>query len=190
MYTPIIIKKFLLFFFIIYKKMDQENIIFMGNQDNSYTMVDLYQNNRFFGYKESYDYYEIDVNKTLLFLKSNNKCIIRYYDVNKMAIVPLQLKIKKFYSGLHNGVMFIHYDDKEFFRKCGEIWNKIIELIGINNPEDFVETTLDDDAEEFIKAVVYKNTSFVEGNYRNKVVIVLHSVFIKCLQTSLVQCRY
>ena len=190
MYTPIIIKKFLLFFFIIYKKMDQENIIFMGNQDNSYTMVDLYQNNRFFGYKESYDYYEIDVNKTLLFLKSNNKCIIRYYDVNKMAIVPLQLKIKKFYSGLHNGVMFIHYDDKEFFRKCREIWNKIIELIGINNPEDFVETTLDDDAGEFIKAVVYKNTSFVEGNYRNKVVIVLHSVFIKCLQTSLVQCRY
>ena len=58
--------------------MDQENIIFMGNQDNSYTMVDLYQNNRFFGYKESDDYYEIDVNKTLLFLKSNNKCIIRY----------------------------------------------------------------------------------------------------------------
>ena len=29
--------------------------------------------------------------------------------------------------------MFIYNDDKEFFRKCIEIWDKIIELIGINN---------------------------------------------------------
>ena len=34
--------------------------------------------------------------------------------------------------------------------------------IGINNPGDFVETTLDDDADEFIVANVYKNTSFVK----------------------------
>ena len=33
--------------------MDQENIMFMGNQDNSYSMVDLYQNNNFLGYKDS-----------------------------------------------------------------------------------------------------------------------------------------
>ena len=26
----------------------------------------------------------------------------------------------------------------ELFRKCGEIWNKIIELIGINNPVNFL----------------------------------------------------
>ena len=30
--------------------------------------------------------------------------------------------------------MFIYNDDKEFFRKRIEIWDKIIELIGINNP--------------------------------------------------------
>ena len=33
----------------------------------------------------------------------------------------------------NNKVMHIYNDDKEFFRKCIEIWNKIIELIGINN---------------------------------------------------------
>ena len=33
--------------------MDQENIMFFKNQDQSYTMVDLYLNNRFFGYKDS-----------------------------------------------------------------------------------------------------------------------------------------
>ena len=86
--------------------------------------------------------------------------------------------------------MFIHNDDKEFFRKCREIWNKIIELIGINNPGDFVETALDDDADELIAADVHKNTSFVEGNYRNKLIIVLHSVFNDYLQTPLVQHRY
>ena len=32
----------------------------------------------------------------------------------------------------------IHSDDKELFRKCREIWNKINELIGINDPIDFV----------------------------------------------------
>ena len=35
----------------------------------------------------------------------------------------------------------IHIDDKELFRKCREIGNKINKLIGINDPIDFVETT-------------------------------------------------
>ena len=74
--------------------MVQENIMFFKNQDESYTMVDLYLHNRFFGYKDSYNYYDIDVDKILLFKKSNNEYIIRYYDTNKMTIVPLQLKIK------------------------------------------------------------------------------------------------
>ena len=86
--------------------------------------------------------------------------------------------------------MYIHNDDKEFFRKCREIWNKIIELIGTNSPGDFVDTTVDDDADEFITADVYKKTSFVGGNYRNKLIIILHSFFNDYLQTSLVQHRY
>ena len=49
-----------------------------------------------------------------------------------MIIAPLQLKIKNFYDELNtftnnNRVMFIYMVDKEFFRKCREIWNKIIE---------------------------------------------------------------
>ena len=174
--------------------MDQENIMFFENDDKSYTMVDLYLNDRFLGYKDSYNYYDIDVDKILLFKKSNNEYIIRYNDVNKMTIVPLQLKIKNFFGELHtytnnNRVMPIHSDDKELFRKCREIWNKITELIGINNAPDFVETTLDD-GDEFIMVDVEKDKSSVRDKYRNNLVIVLHSVFNDCPQTSLVQYRY
>ena len=142
--------------------MDQENLMFFENDDKSYTMVDLYLNDRFLGYKDSYNCYDIDADKILLFKKSDNEYIIRYND------------------------------DKEFYRKCIEIWNKIIELIGINNPIDFVEA--DDHDKLFITADVHKNTTFfIEDNYRyghNKVVIVLHSVINDYLKTSLVQHKY
>ena len=50
--------------------MDQENIMFFKNDDKSYTMVDLYLNNNiFFGYKDSYNYYDIDVDKISSFKK-------------------------------------------------------------------------------------------------------------------------
>ena len=58
----------------------------------------------------------------------------------------------------------IHRDDKELFRKCREIWNKITKLIGINNAPDFVETNLDD-GDEFIMGDVHKNISSVRDNY-------------------------
>ena len=150
--------------------MDQENIMFFENDDKSYTVVDLYINsNRYLKYTDSYNYYDIDVDKILLFKKSDNEYIIRYNDVNKMIIAPLQLKIKNFYNELNtfannNRVMFIYNDDKEFFRKCREIWNKITELIGINNAPDFVETNLDD-GDEFIMVDVHKNISSVRDNY-------------------------
>ena len=102
--------------------MAEENIMFFENDDKSYTMVDLYLNDRFLGYKDSYNYYDIDVDKILLFKKSDNEYIIRYDDVNKMMIVPLQIKIKNFYNELNtfannNKVMPIYNDDKEFSRK-------------------------------------------------------------------------
>ena len=152
------------------------------------------------GSEDSYNYYDIDVDKILLFKKSDNEYIISYNDVNRITVAPLQLKINNFYNELNtlannNRVMFIYNDDdKESFRRCKEIWNKITELIGINNPRDFIETDSDYDDDKFIMADVHKNTSFVlEGNYRyghNKVVIVLHSVINDYLKTSLVQHRY
>ena len=88
--------------------------------------------------------------------------------------------------------MFIYNDDKEFFRKCIEIWDKIIEIMSVNNHIYFLKA--DDDGEWFIMTDVDENTSFVlEDNYRyehNKVVVVLHSVINDCLKISLVQCRY
>ena len=141
--------------------MDQENIMFFKNQDKSYTMTDLYLNhNIFFGYKDSYNYYDIDVNKILLFVKSADEYIIRYNDVNKNKLVSLQLKIKNFhFDELHmftsNVTLIpIHSDDKELFRKSREIWIKINELLGIDDPTDFVRTTLYDD--EFIMLDVQK----------------------------------
>ena len=72
--------------------------MFFKNYDKSYTIVDLYLYDGFFGYKDSYNYYDVDVDKTLLFKKSNNEYIIRYNDVNKMKIVPLQLKINNVFG--------------------------------------------------------------------------------------------
>ena len=175
--------------------MDQENIMFFENDDKSYTVVDLYINsNRYLKYIDSYNYYDIDVDKILLFKKSDNEYIIRYNDVNKMTIVSLQLKIKNFFGKIHKfknniTLMFIQNDDKELFRKIRKIWNKIIELIGINNAKDFVKNTIDDDADEFIMVDVHKNTGFVEGNYKEKLVIVLHSVFNNYLKTSSIQVK-
>ena len=81
-----------------------------------------------------------------------------------MMIVPLQLKINNSYDEINalkknNKVMYIYNDDKEFFRKCIEIWNKIIELIGINNNIYFLKA--DEDNELFIMSNVHKNTIYI-----------------------------
>ena len=68
--------------------MDQ-NIMFHKNKDKLYTMTDLYLNHDIsFRYEDSYNYYDIDVDK-ILFVKSDNEYINRYNDVNKNKIVPL-----------------------------------------------------------------------------------------------------
>ena len=76
-----------------------------------------------------------------------------------MDIIPLQLKINNFYYEIHdynngNEIIYIENSDKRFFETIREIWNKIIELININNAPNFVKYTLDD--EEFIEADVLK----------------------------------
>ena len=87
--------------------MDQGNMFFK-NQAESYNIVDLYLNNNiFFRYKDSYNYYDINVDKILIFKKSYNEYIIRYYHVNKIKIVPLQLKMNNFFSELHTFITMI-----------------------------------------------------------------------------------
>ena len=177
--------------------MAEENMFF-ENDDKSYTVADIYINsNGYLKYIDSHNYYDIDDDKILLFKKSDYKYIIRYNDVNKMMILPLQLKIDNSYNEINtfesnNRVMLFYNDDKEYFWKFIEIWNKIIELIGINDHIYFLKA--DDNDELFIMADVHENTSFVlEDNYRyghNKVVIVLHSVINDCHEASLFQHRY
>ena len=183
--------------------------MFFKNQDESYTMIDPYLYNGFFGYKNSYSYYDIDADKILLFKKSDGKYFIRYNDVYytklqlyddnyniMMYIIPLQLRIDHFYGEIHtyannDRVMYIHSDNKKLFRKCREIQNGITKLIGINNTPNFVRTAIDD-GDEYIDVDVNKNTSFVKGNPKDikELVIVLDSVIGDCLKTSLVQYKY
>ena len=82
--------------------MPEENMFFENN-NKSYTVFDSYINrNRYLKYIVSYNYYDIDVDKILLFKKSDNEYIIRYNNVNKMMIVPLQLKINNSYNEINS----------------------------------------------------------------------------------------
>ena len=81
--------------------MVEENIMFFENVDKSYTMVDQYIYNGYLKYIDSYYYYDTDIDKILLFRKSDNEYIIRYSDVNKMMIVPLQLKMNNSYNEIN-----------------------------------------------------------------------------------------
>ena len=59
----------------------------------------------------------------------------------------------------------------KFLKKCREIWNKITELTGIDDPTDFVETNLDDDDEDqFIMLEVEKIQVLLE--------MILYLIFI------------
>ena len=127
--------------------------------------------------------------------KSHCKYFISYNDVCYEEIIALQLRIDNFYSRIHkyannNRIMSIYSDDKELFKKCRDIWNRITKLIGINNTPHFVRTTLDD--RDVIMADVHENTSFVEVNPKDikELVIVLDSIIYDYPKTSLVQCRY
>ena len=68
--------------------MDRENITFSKkNNVQSYTMTDLHLNqNISFGYEDSYNYYDIDVDKMLLLKKSDREYFIRYNDINKKKL--------------------------------------------------------------------------------------------------------
>ena len=181
--------------------MGQENLTFSKNQDKSYIITDLniLGYNKSFGYEDSYNYHDIDVDKILLLKKSDD--FVRYKDVNKNNIVPLQLKINNFPFGEldvnsinDTADVDIGSNDKKYFIKYREIWNKIIELIDIYNPTKFVDYYFDengDDVEdEFIMLNIEKNTSAIRDTNRNYLVFVFTSVINNSLQASLIQYRY
>ena len=152
--------------------MDQENIMFSKNQDKSYIMTDLYLNHNIsFGYKDFYNYYDIDVDKILLLKKSRDEYFLRYNDVNKMKIVSLQLKIETF-----------HLCELHMFTSG-------ITLVPIeSDDEDFLE--IDDYGDEFIMLEIEKNTSAIRDKNRNDLVFVFTCVINNLLQTALVPHRY
>ena len=87
--------------------------------------------------------------------KSNIEYFIRHNDVNK----------NKLFLFWYITYVFKWYYINVYFQKCREIWNKITEFIGINDPNDFVETTLGDYEDEFIMVDVQENTSAIRDKY-------------------------
>ena len=132
--------------------------------------------------------------------KSDDEYFVRYNDVNENKIVPLQLKINNFSFGelefFADGTAEINIgsNDKIFFIKCREIWNKIIELMDIDNPSNFVEYYFDEngnDAEDkCIMLNIKKSTRAIRDNNRNYLVFNVTCVINNLLQASLVQYRY
>ena len=130
-------------------------------------MIDLYLNhNIFLRCKDSCNYYDTDVDKILLLRKNGMEYFIRYNDVNKKKIVPLQIiKLNNFSFGTwymfpnNTALKMIYSDDKEFLKKYREIWNKIIEIISIDAPHlnrNFVEAISDDNEYEYVLLDVEK----------------------------------
>ena len=125
----------------------------------------------------------------MVYKKSKNEYFIRYHDVNKMNYVSLQLKIKTFSSKIHRleNCITLMSIESTIKKKLREIWNSTIKIIDINNANDFVKDTIDDNTDESIMVDVHANTSFVESIYRDNLVIVLHSIDDNYLKTSLAQ---
>ena len=108
--------------------------------------------------------------------------------------MPLQVKINNFsLSELDifpwtiedaTAQIDIGSNDGKFFIKCKEIWNKINELMDIDNPNDFVEI---DYYGEFIILDVEKNASAIRDKNRNYLVFVFKCVINSSLQASLIQ---
>ena len=174
--------------------MASKNISFFEVDDESYLLIDHhFLIPKWYNYKDAYNYYDIGVNNILRYKKSENEYVVRYIDKYRSAIAPLQIKIKNHFVEIHKlknniTLMSIESDGKELFRKLREVWNKIIELIGINNPKKIIKYTLGD-ADEFIMVNVHKNASFLKGSDSDELVIVLHSVIDNDLRTSLLQLK-
>ena len=123
--------------------------------------------------------------------KVTKKHFIRYRHSNQMDILPLQLKMKNFYYEIHDHnkggkIIYIENSDDGFFQIIREIWNRITKLIGIKNAPDFVQNNLYD--EEYIRANLLRNATFVESNcHKDEVIIVLHSVINNNLKASLLE---
>ena len=99
--------------------------------------------------------------------------------------MPLQVKINNFsLSELDifpwtiedaTAQIDIGSNDGKFFIKCKEIWNKINELMDIDNPNDFVEI---DYYGEFIILDVEKNASAIRDKNRIILYLFLNALLI------------
>ena len=99
--------------------MDPKNIK-LYERNGLFFIKDQNKKDIYFEYKDVYNYYDINVNKISLFKQSDNEYFIKYGELNKMSIAPLQLKINNFYGELHTftnnyRVLYIESDNKEFF---------------------------------------------------------------------------
>ena len=75
--------------------------MFRKLSEGSYYIADLYfMLTSYYEYEDSYNYYDVDVDKILPQKKSDNEYVIRYTDLNRMKFLSLKLKIKNFFGKL------------------------------------------------------------------------------------------
>ena len=77
--------------------------------------------------------------------------------------------------------VIVESNDQEFFTKCGEIQDKISELMDIDNSDNVIVI---DDYGESIILDKEKNTSAFRGKYRNDIVFSFTSVINNSCVTS------
>ena len=93
----------------------------------------------------------------------------------------MQLKIENYYFdkldfNYCTASVIVESNDKEFFIKCREIRNKIIELMDIDNPNDFV--IIDDYGDEFIVLDIEKIQALLEINIEITLYLLLQVLLI------------
>ena len=135
MYTQIIIKIFLLFFFTVYKNERKEHKFWQ----QKYQKSDLYNKN-----KKIFNIDDIDVNKILVSKKEQYGDVIRplYLGLSQMTGY-----INKFDE--NKITMSLMVKDKQLLKNYNKIWKKIERLMSI----DFESKTTygDDDDNKYIK---------------------------------------
>ena len=93
----------------------------------------------------------------------------------------MQLKIENYYFdkldfNYCTASVIVESNDKEFFIKCRETRNKIIELMDIDNPNDFV--IIDDYGDEFIVLDIEKIQALLEINIEITLYLLLQVLLI------------
>ena len=143
-------------------------------------MIDLYLYDKIVDYKDSYSYYDTDVDKILLYKKSDVKYVIWYNDVNRSNILPLQLKIKI--------IKLINVDKSPDFIKTASDGDEFI-MLDVHKNTSFVEGNYISEIVVVLYSVIdnYLKTSLIQAKNKNYNNSISHSnIYNHCMYTQII----